>query len=65
MHISETIEDPYLNCENGGCRHELCDGVRIEDLLNHDGPFKPARVTTYPGFPIRLPEKTLHQQSDP
>ncbi len=55
MHISETIEDPYANCEDGGCRHDLCDGVSIEDLLEHDGPNMPARVSISPGFAKKVP----------
>ncbi len=50
MYISEPIEDPYANCEDGGCRHDLYGGVRIEDLLEHDGPNSPARVSTRPSF---------------
>ena len=46
MYISETIEDPYANCEDGGCHHDLCDGVSIEELLAHDGPNSPAPVST-------------------
>ncbi len=55
MYISEPIEDPYANCEDGGCHHDLCDGVRIEDLLDHDGPNSPARVSIGPSFARKMP----------
>ena len=61
MHISEPIKDPYANCEDGGCSHDLCDGVRIEDLLDHDGPLKPGRGNTpRPRSSSKVPRQLRH-----
>ncbi len=56
MDISETIQDPYANCEDGRCRHDLCDGVTVEDLLDHNGPNSP--VPLPPTHPVDLPNRT-------
>ncbi len=56
MYISETIQDPYTNCEDGKCCHDLSDGVKVEDLLDHDGPNSP--VPLAPTHPVDLSNRT-------